>query len=202
MGIKVKATAGASKLPAGMYVATIVGAPEMVNTETGKHPWTDSINQLKIALEIDGTKIDHYQSLKGLKYEGDDLSVECQKISGARLKALGLNKTQWEDKKLEQQIDLLFTFETADEYSNSDKRYAVYAVGDKSRVEDPAKTQACMDIVGRLGVHTGIAEAGEEFDTDDLDGQEIGVEIVHFEHKSGKSYMKVANLMSPERVNA
>lgn len=202
MGMKFKANAGASRLAEGQYVATIDGAPELVHTETGKHPWTDSINQLKMTMNVDGTKIDHYQSLKGLKYEGDDLSEECKNISQARLKALGLTKQQWAAKTLEQQIDLLFTFETADEYGNSEKRYAVYAVGNKSRVEDPVKTKACEDIVGRLGVFTGIAEAGEEFDTDDLDGQEIGIEIKHFQHKEGKTYMKVSNLMSPERVEA
>lgn len=202
MGIKVTAQASSSKLPAGMYVATIDGQPEIVSTESGKHPWSDVTSQLKIALNVDGTKIDHYQSLKGFKYEGDDLTEECKNVSPARLKALGVTAADWKKKTIDQQIDMLFSFEEADEYGSADRRYAVYAVGEKSRVENPEKTKACMDILGRLGVITGLAEAGEEFDTDDLADQEIGIEIEHFSHKSGKSYLKVKRLMSPEAVEA
>jgi hypothetical protein len=202
MGIKVTAQAGSSKLAPGQYVASIDGAPQLVNTESGKHPWSDTTNQLKIVLVIDGTKIDHYQSLKGFKYEGDDLTDECKNVSQARLKAMGVTSADWKKKSIDDQINMLFTFEQADEYGDADKAYAVYAHGDKCRVENPEKTKACMDILGRLGVFTGLVDAGEEFDTDDLDGQDIGVEIKHFTHKSGKTYMKVEKLMSPEAVTA
>ena len=192
---------GNTLLSEGNYVADIT-AVEMVQTDVDKHPWTDSCPQLKVSLEIDGQKIDLYQSLRGYKYEGDDFSEEIEKPSVARLKAMGIKADQWKAKSTDEKIKMLFSFEEADEYGTADKKYAVYRVGEKCRVESTKRTEDCLQIAGRLGFNAGIAEDGDEFDTDNLVGASIGIEIEHFKNRNGKTYMKVRRTMTEEAVNA
>lgn len=202
MGLLLTASKGGSALlNAGKYAAEITSV-EAVSTDTDKHPWADACPQLKLSLEIEGAKIDMYQSLRGYKYEGDDLAEECDNVSAARLKALGVTKADWMKKPIKDRIKLLFSFEEADGYGDADKKYAVYRVGSKDRVESTKRTEDCLQIAGRLGFHAGIAEDGDEFDTDNLVGATIGVEIEHFKNKNGKTYMKVAKTMTEEAVNA
>lgn len=192
---------GVALLAAGNYVANI-DAVDFVQTEIDKHPWEDSCPQMKVGLSIDGVKIDMYQSLRGFKYEGDDLTDECKNISAARLKALGISKAEWQKKSVKEQVKMLFSFEDADEYGSADKKYAVYRVGSKDRVESEKRTADCLQIAGRIGFNAGIAEDGEEFDTDNLVGASIGVQISHFQNRNGKTYMKVERTMTEEAVHA
>lgn len=208
MGLLLTASAGGgSKLPAGNHVGLItvveVVASEMTNKDgSAKHPWTDSVNQLKLSIEVGSSKVDAFQPLAAFKGAGSDLSLECKNISVARLKALGVSKADWIKLTAEKQIDMLFTFEQADEYGDQSKVYAVYAAGEKVRVQDPEKTKACLEIAGRIGAYAGIAGVDEDFDTDDLVGNDIGIEVTAFTHKSGKTYSKVTRFMTVQAVHA
>ena len=78
----------------------------------------------------------------------------------------------------------------------------MYRVGERERVESQKRTEDCLSIAGRLGYNAGIAEEGEDFDTDQLVRSEIGINIVHFRNKNGKTYMKVDKTMTVDAVHA
>ena len=69
-----------------------------------------------------------------------------------------------------------------------------------NRLEDESNTEACLRIIGQLGHDTGIA-ADEDFEPSDLEGKEIGINVVS-DNSFGKDRLKVAFTMPAERVSA
>ena len=69
-----------------------------------------------------------------------------------------------------------------------------------NRLEDEKNTEACLRIIGQLGHDAGIA-TDEDFEPSDLEGKEIGINIVE-DASFGKARLKVAFTMPAERVSA
>jgi hypothetical protein len=207
MGRMITATAGmAKKVPAGQHIAEITNVTDIL-TDVSKHPWSDPTQQVMLDLRIEGYgDLKAYQSYDGFKERGDNLSAEIAKLKTAQLKAVGIDKAKFDAMPHDEQVELLeekglIAYAQKDEYGSADKEYILIVKGDKKeRIKDAERTATCMEIIGRFGPWTGICEPKKSFDTDDLIGQEIGIEVVSFDNKNGKTYSKVANFMHPDSV--
>lgn len=193
-----------SKLSAGIYTAEIVDH-ETVVTDGSKHPWTDTAEQEMLLLRANGADLQVFYPCKGYKRISDDLSAECKAISPARLKLIGdgkMTKQQWLALPYAEQKDLLFMGAPSDVYNDKSEEYAVYAVGETERVEDPKKTQTCIDKQAEMGLIADYCTEGENFTFPDLVGCSVGIKVIEFHNKNGKTFSKVEKVFNASEVKA
>lgn len=71
-------------------------------------------------------------------------------------------------------------------------------------VEDPIKTQKCMDILGKLAFHAGVAE-GEDIELEDLEGCTVGIHVEMEEatigDRAGEFFPRVKWSFDPELID-
>lgn len=218
MGLQLKASAGqVVRIPAGFHTAEIVGAPILEHTNPSEkgHPWTDPTPFLAVTCRVEGFADAIYrQPLRSYKKRSGekmpDLSAEIASATKNPkiLKELGITKQAFEAKSTDEQQELLFDFVVADEaYGDPNEQYAVWKVGEKKGQRVPTtvnqEDDQSMKIAGRMGVHAGLCEPEESFNTDDLQGCNIGIEVISFHNKGdGKTYAKIVRTMTVDEAFA
>ncbi len=180
-------------LTPGFYLGTISMVSE-VTTKAKNGAWSDESVQEKIEITTDSGKATKFLHTKGFK-KLDALTIADMPLADQKvIKALPADKQPQAFLKLRDQ-----RFESRSSEKGSEN-YAVNIETD-TRVEDAEKTAVAQRIAGEFLAACGVAE-GEDADTFDMEGREVGIEIRSASNNAGKAYNDVYRFLTVEAVQA